>query len=190
MRDIDELLKKIDEHGKVGFRGYIHYNPSKRWHLNKLTEMYLEQMETVKDRISDILKVANCGLDNGMNLTEVFMTESYARGMLFSTTVNHQMGLIVCPLDGKLYLGFNRESSTIATDFMTNGEESFEYNRYSRRKQPPSYFSLKHFFLAFDQFEEGFYSYIEKEVDYYDQEGNEEALMEHYFGDSDEEEEE
>ena len=176
MRNIKEILKKIDEQSERGFSQLTYSSVTNTIRFEYEREEYLKGISLIEKRIIDILKVANYALNKGMNLVNL-KSESH---MFFSDPSRLNVGFIVCPVDDELYIGINFERSLRPTNIYTNGKTTFGYNRFTHKIEDPFPYDIKEILDSFDRFEESFYNYVDKQCSYVIPDGiDKEAVIQH-----------
>lgn len=151
---VEERMKMIDQKAKR----------DEEKELAKLEKNKMEYKDCIKkikglrDRIVDILKLANYAMNNGISLKyRDVLRGDYDNGDFFSNSWSHGLGL----MDNE-HLGYRKGGSCGNIDFYTNGDDIYGYDTKKRERVSQPLKDMKSFINDFDKFEQKFYEYIDK----------------------------
>lgn len=148
MRMIDQKVKKDEEEEFVKLQKY-----------ESEYEECIRKIKALRERITDLLKVANYAMDNGISLKyRDVLHGDYDNGDFFSNFWSHRLGL-----KDNEHLGYTKGGACGNIDFYTNGDDIYGYDTKKRERVSPLFDDMKRFINGFDKFEQKFYEYIDKQ---------------------------
>ena len=148
MRMIDKKVKRDEEREMAELEKYeMEYEEC----INKIQEL--------RERIADILQLANYAMDNGISLKYGdALHGDYDNGDFFSNFWSHRLGL-----KDREYLGYTMGGACGDVNFYTNGIDSYGYDTNRKVRISPKLEHMKRFIKDFDNFENKFYEYVDKQ---------------------------
>lgn len=150
MRMIDQKVKKDEEEEFAKLQKY-----------ENEYEDCIQKIRALKERINNILKLANYAMENGISLKyRDVLHGDYDNGDFFSNFWSHRLGL----KDNK-HLGYTKGGACGNIDFYTNGDDIYGYDTEKREQVSPLLNDMKKFINNFDKFEQKFYEYIDKQCE-------------------------
>ena len=156
--NVNEMMNMIDR--KVGNDKEI--ERQKKIKEQDRMKVAFTQIEALKQRIDDLIKLANYAEDNGINFNKAGCGghEGYDTGMFYTNSWSHLVGFVKGnPIT---MLGINAGGACGNVDFRTNGEHTFGLVKDTDKIVAPKLSHMENFIKKFDEFEREFYAYIEK----------------------------
>lgn len=118
----------------------------------------IKKIQGLRNRIADILKLANYAMDNEISLKyHDALHGNYDNGDFFSNYWSHRLGL-----KDKEHLGYTMGGACGNIDFYTDGIDTYGYDTSNKKRVSPKMEHMKSFLRGFDEFEKKFYEYIDK----------------------------
>ena len=153
--DKNEMIKLIDNKVKSDKEK----KEQKERQNEDMFNEYTIIINSLADRISKLLDVAWYAIDNGIKIRESSgTTDSYERGVFFSNSWSHLVGI-----KDRKHLGITKGGACGNIDFYTDGKEIYGYDTSSKTKVKPLLNDMIRFVNRFDEFESMLYTHIEKE---------------------------
>lgn len=148
MKMIDQKVKKDEEEEFAKLQKY-----------ESEYEECIQKIKALRERITDLLKVANYAMDNGISLKYGdVLYGNYDNGDFFSNFWSHRLGLM-----DNTHLGYRAGGACGDIDFYTNGDDIYGYHTTKKERVSPKMHHMKNFINCFDEFEKKFYEYIDKQ---------------------------
>lgn len=123
-------------------------------------DIAFKQIEALKPRIDDLIKLANYAKDNGIDFNKKGWGghEGYDTGMFYTNSWSHLVGFVY--KNPITLLGINAGGACGNVDFRTDGKQI--YGKEESFITEPKLHHMERFIKDFDKFEREFYAYIEK----------------------------